>query len=93
MKNLNTYNALTNQRSTGIVFLLWAFLGYFGAHRFYAYGITFFNVVYALTFGFFGIMLIVDFFLLWGMAAKGDMQELQKAQMKDHVMEQCFNNK
>lgn len=93
MKNLNTYNALTNQRSTGIVFLLWAFLGYFGAHRFYAYGITVFNVIYAITLGFFGIMVLVDLFLLWGMAKKGDAIELAEAQLKDKFMEECFSSK
>lgn len=93
MKNINTYNALSNQRSTTVVFLLWLFLGVFGAHRFYAYGLTLFNVLYLLTGGFFMIMLIVDLFLLWGMAKKGDKEELERAQLKDKMFETMFEEK
>lgn len=92
MKNINTYNALSNQRSTTVVFLLWLFLGLFGAHRFYAYGLTLFNVLYLLTGGFFMIMLVVDLFLLWGMAKEGDQKELEQAQMKDKMMESFFKD-
>ncbi|CAL9990236.1 hypothetical protein VPHK469_0143 [Vibrio phage K469] len=83
---INTMQAMQDQRSSGVCILLFLFLGYFGAHRFYAYGLTAFNVIYALTCGFFGIMIIVDFFLVWGMAKKGNRARIAQGQMMDEML-------
>ncbi|CAL9964525.1 hypothetical protein VPHD528_0097 [Vibrio phage D528] len=83
---INTIQAMQDQRSSGVCILLYLFLGYFGAHRFYAYGLTAFNVIYAFTCGFFGIMLIADLFLVWGMADKGNRQRMANAQVMDELL-------
>lgn len=50
-------------KSKLVAFILWFFLGYFGAHRFYigSYGLA---VVYLFTFGLLGIGWLVDLVLL-----------------------------
>ena len=44
-----------------VTFLLWFFLGYLGAHKFYE-GKIFTGIIYALTLGLFGFGLFFDFF-------------------------------
>lgn len=50
-------------KSTGIVYLLWFFLGFVGAHKFYL-GRPIIGLLYLLTFGFLGIGMIVDLFTI-----------------------------
>lgn len=46
-----------------ITFLLWLFLGFLGAHKFYE-GKIFVGIIYALTAGLLGIGLFFDFFAI-----------------------------
>ena len=52
-------------KSKGVAYLLWFFLGFFGAHRFYLEKIGT-GVLYLLTFGVFGIGWLFDLFTLCG---------------------------
>lgn len=83
---MNTVMAMQNQKSNGVTVLLFLFLGFFGIHRFYAQGCTVFNVLYLCTCGFFGIMILVDLFLVWGMASKANTDRIMNAQMMDQAM-------
>ena len=72
-----------NKKSTGVAYLLWLFLGGFGAHRFYlSYTGTAAAQLLLLIFGwlpFFigwmvlGVWLLVDLFLIPGMAREKNM--------------------
>jgi hypothetical protein len=50
-------------KSKGVAYLLWFFLGIFGAHKFYV-GKIGMGIVYLLTMGLFGIGWIIDLFTL-----------------------------
>jgi TM2 domain-containing membrane protein YozV len=52
-------------KSKGVAYLLWFFLGLFGAHRFYLEKIGT-GILYLLTFGVFGIGWLIDLFTLGG---------------------------
>jgi TM2 domain-containing membrane protein YozV len=52
-------------KSKGVAYLLWFFLGVFGAHRFYLEKIGT-GILYFLTFGVFGIGWLIDLFTLGG---------------------------
>jgi len=52
-------------KSKGVAYLLWLFLGIFGAHRFYLEKIGT-GILYLLTGGFFGIGWFIDLFTLSG---------------------------
>ncbi|EGG22570.1 TM2 domain-containing protein [Cavenderia fasciculata] len=53
-------------KSTGVAYLLWFFLGVFGAHRFYLQRYTS-GFIWLFTCGVFGIGWLVDLFILAGM--------------------------
>ncbi|WP_452232590.1 TM2 domain-containing protein [Lacinutrix sp. MEBiC02595] len=53
-------------KSKGVAFLLWFFLGFFSAHRFYLEK-TGSGILYLCTFQLFGIGWIIDLFTLGGM--------------------------
>ena len=55
--------AISQQKSTGIAYLFWFFLGAFGAHKFYL-GRTGMGIAYLFTLGFLGIGLLIDLFTL-----------------------------
>lgn len=50
-------------KSKWVALLLWFFLGYVGAHKFYE-GKVFMGLVYIFTVGLFGIGYVIDFFAL-----------------------------
>ncbi len=50
-------------KSTTTAYLLWFFLGFLGAHKFYL-GKTGMGILYFFTFGIFGIGLLIDLFTL-----------------------------
>lgn len=52
-------------KSKGIAYLLWFFLGFLGAHKFYL-GKVGVGVLYIFTFGLFGVGLLIDLFTLGG---------------------------
>lgn len=54
---------MASTKDTGITYLLWFFLGAFGAHKFYLrqYG---WGVAYLLTLGFLGFGVLVDLFTI-----------------------------
>jgi TM2 domain-containing membrane protein YozV len=83
---INQLQAMQNQKTTGITFLLFIFLGLFGAHRFYNFGLTVFNVIYFCTGGLLGIMIIADCFLLWGMAKESNQAAMLNATMMDSMI-------
>lgn len=84
--DIYTIKAINNQKSSTITILLFLFLGFFGAHRFYAQGVSLFNVGYLLTAGYLMIGVIVDFFLVWGMANKTNESNLSAAILKDRAL-------
>lgn len=53
-------------KSKTVAFILWFFLGFLSAHRFYV-GKVGSGILYLLTFQLFGIGYIIDLFLLGGM--------------------------
>jgi len=57
--------AFVKIKSKGIAYLLWLFLGIFGAHKFYLEKIGI-GILYFLTGGIFGIGWIIDLFTLGG---------------------------
>lgn len=80
------------QRSSGTTWLLWFFLGVFGAHRFYL-GRTGSAVAMLLTFGGLGIWAFIDLFLVSGMVRNAneeietkiveELMIMKKAQLND----------
>ena len=60
-------------KSKGVAYLLWFFLGFFSAHRFYL-GKTGSAILYLLTGQIFGIGWLVDLFLLSGMVDQYNTQ-------------------
>jgi TM2 domain-containing membrane protein YozV len=60
-------------KSKGVAYLLWFFLGFFSAHRFYL-GKTGSAILYLLTGQIFGIGWLVDLFLLGGMVDQYNTQ-------------------
>lgn len=50
-------------KSTGTAYLLWFFLGFLGAHKFYLDKVGM-GILYLFTFGFFGLGLFIDLFTL-----------------------------
>ncbi|WP_418113255.1 TM2 domain-containing protein [Vibrio scophthalmi] len=64
MSNVNGNGGVAvPQKSVGVTYLLWFFLGWLGAHRFYL-GRIGSGVIYLLTFGLFGFGLIYDLFVI-----------------------------
>jgi len=60
------YVTMTSDKKKGTALLLCLFLGWLGAHRFYV-GKIGTGLLYALTFGFFFIGIVIDFFsILFG---------------------------
>lgn len=51
------------QKDVGVTYLLWLFLGVFGAHKFYL-GRPGWGVAYLLTLGLLGVGLLVDLFTI-----------------------------
>jgi len=61
------------QKSKGVAFAIWWFLGLFGGHRFYA-GDTGIGVAMLLTLGGFGMWSLIDGFFISGMIEKKNNQ-------------------
>ncbi len=59
----------SHQKSYAIAYLLWLCLGFIGGHRFYL-GKWFTGLLYATSFGFFGVGWALDFFLIIPMVKK-----------------------
>lgn len=57
---------MVKTKSVGLAYVLWWFLGWAGAHRFYS-GCIGTGILYLLTFGLFGVGWLVDIFLVPGM--------------------------
>ena len=60
-------------KSKTVALLLWLFLGWLSAHRFYT-GKTGSAILYLLTGQLFGIGWIIDLFLIGGMVEKANLQ-------------------
>jgi TM2 domain-containing membrane protein YozV len=50
-------------KTVGLAYVLWFFLGFVGGHKFYL-GNTKMGIVYLLTFGLFGVGVLIDAFTL-----------------------------
>lgn len=61
-------------RSMGLAYLLWFFVGIFGAHRFYC-GRVFSGLLWLFTGGLAGIGWLVDAFLIPGMVRQANLEE------------------
>ena len=61
------------QKDTLVAYLLWLFLGFFGAHRFYLNNIVI-GVVYLFTFGLFGFGWLLDLFLIPDLVRRQNMR-------------------
>ena len=59
----HSYGPLRSDKSLGLSYLLWFFLGFLGVHHFYL-GKVGRGIGYLLTFGWFMIGLVVDLFTL-----------------------------
>jgi TM2 domain-containing membrane protein YozV len=70
------------QKSKGVAFALWWFLGIFGGHRFYAGDIGI-GVGMLLTFGGFGIWTLIDGFFITSMIERKNMQ--MEVELIEHV--------
>lgn len=55
-------------KSTSTAYLLWFFLGFFGAHKFYLNKVGM-GILYFFTFGIFGLGWLIDLFTLGGQVA------------------------
>lgn len=60
-----------SRRDVGVAYLLWFFLGLWGAHKFYL-GQTGMGVLYIFTAGICGIGLLVDLFTMSGQVAEAN---------------------
>jgi TM2 domain-containing membrane protein YozV len=60
---VSTSAAPAQEKSVGIAYLLWFFLGVLGAHQFYL-GKTGRAISYIFTFGWLGIGLLIDLFTM-----------------------------
>ena len=77
-------------KSKGTAYLLWFFLGVFGAHKFYL-GKIGIGVVYLFSFGIFGIGWLIDLFTLGNQvdlcnALQGDARVQQNQQQSQNIV-------
>jgi TM2 domain-containing membrane protein YozV len=68
---VSTTAAGTQEKSVGIAYLLWFFLGALGIHQFYL-GRTGRAISYIFTFGWLGVGLLIDLFTLPGQVRKAN---------------------
>lgn len=68
-------------KQVGTAYLLWFFLGVFGAHRFYL-GHIGMGILFLFTFGLFGIGWIIDAFLIPSRVEQANLK-IQRAQQPD----------
>ncbi len=79
-----------NKKSEGVAFLLWFFLGLFGAHRFYLKQVASAVVMLILTLTFVGIFVtaiwwVIDAFLITGMVREHNQTLINKIKNEDTV--------
>ena len=80
---LTMMNFENNKKSEGVAFLLWFFLGLFGAHRFYLKQVASAVIMLVLTLTFFGIIVtaiwwVIDAFLITGMTREHNQKLIDK---------------
>ena len=61
------------QKDTLVAYILWFFLGFFGAHRFYLNNIGV-GIIYLFTFGLFGFGWFLDLFLIPDLVRRQNMR-------------------
>lgn len=61
------------QKDTLVAYILWFFLGFFGAHRFYLNHIGV-GIIYLFTFGLFGFGWFLDLFLIPDLVRRQNMR-------------------
>jgi TM2 domain-containing membrane protein YozV len=78
-------------RETGIAYLLWFFLGAFGAHQFYM-GKTGRAISYLLTLGWLTIGLWIDLFTIPGQIRKVNAKRLREDQAQGRALQAAYRH-
>ena len=74
--------AISQQKSVGLAYVLWLFLGALGVHKFYL-GKVGIGIAYMFTLGFLGIGLLIDLFTLPRQTR--DANALRRAQVRTQM--------
>jgi len=72
-------------KSKGVAFLLWLFLGWMGAHRYYL-GKTGSAILWTCTGALLGVGWLIDLFLVWGMVDRVNLLHTLRSQQTQNIV-------